>query len=119
MLISQVVEIINGNQKDAHGNKSIAAVSQQHGNKSTLINCNSKEGYDGGHDRNRKRSWLIRIRSRPATWKQTNSHGNKTQTERDVGLLWKQINSSSKEGYDRNQKQKETLADYGNKSAKN
>jgi hypothetical protein len=67
MLISQVVEIINGNQKDAHGNKSIAAVSQQHGNKSTLINCNSKEGYDGGHDRNRKRSWLIRIRSRPAT----------------------------------------------------
>jgi hypothetical protein len=30
MLISQVVEIINGNKTNAHGNKSIAAVSQQH-----------------------------------------------------------------------------------------
>jgi len=73
------------------GNKSTAAVSQQHGNqhgnKSALTNCSSKEGYHGGHYRYRKRCWLIRIRSRPATWKQTTSHGNKTQTERDVGLL--------------------------------
>jgi len=43
------------------------------------------ENYDGGHNINKKRCWLIRIR-------QDQQHGNKptlmvtnTQTERDVG----------------------------------
>jgi hypothetical protein len=58
------------------------------------ISCISKENYDGGHNRNKKRCWLIRIR-------QDQQHGNKPTL-----MVTKH-------------KQKETLADYGNRSAKN